>query len=146
MSTCGSCPLYWAEAHDVPLGKACSGNKSREICAGRLIDYINDLKVTLHEKEETLAAANWHWFEIERGVWMSQYDSKRGVIWGIICVQVSQNDDPRRHTEYEVVFMRVTDSGPRIPDIWQDKILAQFCRSLEEAKSWVCKNHEKYLN
>lgn len=147
MSTCGSCPLYWHESikkNGVSLGMACPGNESREDCADRLLDYIDKQQDLIKEKDLQIAEHEWQWHETERDVWMSHHDWPRDITWAIIRVQVERGPRQKKTTEYEVNFMLTNPKNFCSKDVWQNKVMVKMCQSLDEAKTWIYGNHEKY--
>ena len=148
MSQCGSCPLYWPEEHGLPKSLECHGNESHEDCVERLHDYIDKLNDTIRDMGIKLAENEWQWHETERDVWMSHHDWPRDITWAIIRVQVTHSRKnagwvPTR-TEYEVSFMRTDTKNFCSRDVWQDKVPVKMCQSMDEAKTWIYENHEKY--
>ena len=149
MSQCGSCPLYWPEEHGLPKSLECHGNESHEDCVERLHDYIDKLNTVIQDMGINLAENEWQWHETERDVWLSHHDWSRDITWAIIRVLVSKNRKNtgwlQTVTQYEVSFMRTDTKNFCSRDVWQDKVPVKMCESLEDAKTWIYANHEKYL-
>lgn len=148
MSTCGSCPLYWAESNGLPKSVECPGNEPHEDCVERLHDYIDKLNVIVRDMGIKLAENEWQWHETERDVWLSHHDWPRNITWAIIRVLATEARGKSRWLQtvakYEVSFMRTDTKNFCSGDVWKNKVPVKMCRSLDEAKSWIYGNHEKY--